>query len=120
MFDCDVLDVDDYLDLDREEENARNLLTRGRFLAGAGAVAGGLTLGTTPAIAGRLATPKRGGLLVVGNTSTSAQDRLDPARASRDAEFMLTNLIFDSLTTFDYGTWRVHPSLATSWKSNAT
>src|SRR5206468_4289491 len=45
---------------------------------------------------------------------------LDPALASRNGEFMLTNLVFDGLTTFDYGTWDVHPALATTWKPNAT
>ena len=57
--------------------------------------------------------PKPGGIIRLGASAPPRQ--LDPAKQKQGEEYLVSEMIFDSLTTIDHE-MRVWPALATSWE----
>jgi len=58
--------------------------------------------------------PRYGGVLVYGKSGDAVS--LGPARATDSESFSAINAIYDNLVQFKYGTTKIVPALAKSWK----
>jgi len=79
-------------------------VSRRGFLAGAGTVALGLTLGAcggSSSTSGALGKPKRGGTLTVAITGGGSADTLDPFKANAETDYCRAEQLYESLTRFD-------------------
>jgi peptide/nickel transport system substrate-binding protein len=84
-----------------------------------GAACGGSPSGGTSASATAAGTPRRGGILTVAITDTTASESLDPAKGFVASMYVLTGLLYNTLTNVNYLDWSVKPELAESWEPNA-
>jgi len=63
---------------------------------------------------------KRGGVLTIGLSDTETSETLNPATASVGSQYVLFELLFNTLTVVHYlDNWSITPGLAESWESNS-
>ena len=89
-------------------------ISRRALLAGAAGVVGAAGLAPLKTVFAQEA-PRAGGVLRIG--MTRRPNHLNPLRAINDAEYMLAEMLYSSLTRLDY-TMRPVPDLAVLWEYN--